>query len=116
MLSNILINRLHILPFTSGDKTTKKKKLTFLAEMANLGYIIDNPEKYKEEFGFPPNVYGVAPDVGVHRFPIQTPVKSLFLVGDSVAPEGPCVPQAMESGLDCARVIAAKFGVDLPTE
>jgi len=83
---------------------------------AITGYSVYYPEKYKEEFGFPPNVYGVAPDVGVHRFPIQTPVKSLFLVGDSVAPEGPCVPQAMESGLDCARVIAAKFGVDLPTE
>ena len=50
MLLNILINRLHILPFTSG-KTTKKKKLTFLAEIANLGYVIDNPEVYNVSVG-----------------------------------------------------------------
>jgi len=30
-------------------------------------------------------------------------------VGDSVAPEGPCVPQAMESGIQCARIIAASL-------
>ena len=69
------------------------------------------PEKYKNEFGFPPHVYGVAPDIGVNRFTIQTPITNLYCVGDSVMPEGPCVPQAMESGLHCARTIAAKLGV-----
>jgi len=47
MLLNILINRLRVIRFSSG-KVTKKKKLAFLSEMANLGYLIDNPEAYND--------------------------------------------------------------------
>jgi phytoene dehydrogenase-like protein len=83
---------------------------------AITGYALYDPIRYEREFGFLPYVFGVSPDLSHQRFPIQTPITNLYCVGDSVAPEGPCVPQAMESGLDCARVIAAKFGVPLPSD
>jgi len=78
---------------------------------AITSYSIYDPIRYEQEFGFPPNVFGVTPDLSYPRFPIQTPIPNLYCVGDSVAPEGPCVPQAMQSGIDCARMIAAKYEV-----
>jgi phytoene dehydrogenase-like protein len=67
--------------------------------------IVYDPFLYQQEFGFPPHVFGIAPDLRSKRFPIRTPIQNLFCVGDSVEPEGPCVPQAFESGLRCAQHI-----------
>lgn len=72
---------------------------------AVTGYVVYDPIRYEKEFGFAPYVFGVSPDMRNTRFPIETPIRNLFCVGDSVEPEGPCVPQAMESGLNCARMI-----------
>jgi len=75
---------------------------------AITSYAVYDPIRYKEEFGFSPFVFGVSPDFNYKRFPNQTPIANLYCVGDSVLPEGPCVPQAMESGLECARMILDK--------
>lgn len=77
---------------------------------AITGYSVYDPIRYEREFGFPPSVFYVSPALGQHRFPVRTPIPNLLCVGDSVQPDFPCVPQAMESGLECARIIAAKFG------
>ncbi len=69
-----------------------------------------DPVRYEREFGFRPRVFGVSPDVSVRRYPIQMPVNDLYCVGDSVEPVGPCVPQAMESGIACARSIMTDHG------
>lgn len=74
-------------------------------------YVVYDPERYEREFGFPPYVFGVSPDLNYQRFPIHTPITNLYCVGDSVMPEGPCVPQAMESGLACAREIVDQYGL-----
>ena len=76
---------------------------------AVTNYTIYNPERYEKEFGFPPRVFGVSPDYRYSRVSTQTPITNLYCVGDSVAPDGPCVPQAMESGLNCARQIASQI-------
>jgi len=72
-------------------------------------YIVYDPDRYEKEFGFAPCVFGIAPDFSSRRFPIETEIENLYCVGDSVAPDGPCVPQAMESGLICARAIFSKL-------
>jgi phytoene dehydrogenase-like protein len=72
---------------------------------AVTGYTVYDPVRYEEAFGFPPYVFGAAPDLNLNRFPVRTPVTGLYCVGDSVAPDGPCVPQALESGIDCARSV-----------
>jgi len=73
---------------------------------AITGYEVYDPSRYEKEFGLIPFVFGVSPGIDTTCFPIQTPIKGLFCTGDSVAPEGPCVPQAMESGLMCGRMVA----------
>ncbi|MBA7519510.1 hypothetical protein ES705_11589 [subsurface metagenome] len=78
---------------------------------AITNYTVYDPVRYEQEFGFSPNVFGVSPDLSYPRFQIETPITNLFCVGDSVAPDGPCVPQAMQSGLNCARMIATRLGV-----
>ncbi|OPX96100.1 MAG: protoporphyrinogen oxidase [Syntrophorhabdus sp. PtaU1.Bin002] len=81
---------------------------------AVTGYVVYDPTRYEKEFGFAPYVFGVSPDLQYARFPVETPIDNLFCVGDSVEPDGPCVPQAMESGLECARMIARRLGVKTP--
>jgi len=80
---------------------------------AITSYTVYSPIRYEQEFGFLPYVFGVSPDLSNKRFSNQTPITNLYCAGDSVAPEGPCVPQAMESGMACAREIAAKNDVCL---
>jgi phytoene dehydrogenase-like protein len=63
------------------------------------------PERYLDEFGLQPFVFGVSPALGQRRFPIDMPIPNLFCVGDSVQPDGPCVPQAIESGIAGARMV-----------
>ena len=77
---------------------------------AVTSYVVYDPIRYEKEFGFAPYVFGVSPDMRNNRFSIKTPISNLFCVGDSVEPDGPCVPQAMESGLRCARMIATRLG------
>jgi len=81
---------------------------------AVTSYVVYDPFRYEKEFGFAPHVFGVSPDLGNTRFPIETPMSNLFCVGDSVQPDGPCVAQAMESGLRCARMIAERLGPENP--
>jgi phytoene dehydrogenase-like protein len=90
-----------------ANKILKEGLEDLLPGLSNAikNYTIYDPFRYEQEFGFCPRVFGVPPDMGHSRFDIQTPINGLFLVGDSVAPEGPSVPQAMASGIDCARVI-----------
>ena len=73
-------------------------------------FVVYDPAAYREAFGFFPKVFGVAPDSNSRRFNIRTPIENLFCVGDSVEPEGPCVAQAMESGIMCADKIEAMLG------
>jgi phytoene dehydrogenase-like protein len=75
---------------------------------AVTGYVVYDPARYQKEFGFAPHVFNLTPDLSYPRFPVQTQIPGLYCVGDSVAPEGPCVPQAMESGIECARMIAER--------
>ncbi|MBN1217459.1 MAG: NAD(P)/FAD-dependent oxidoreductase [Anaerolineae bacterium] len=70
-----------------------------------VNYTVFDPTRYEQEFGLKPFVYGLSPDLNYRRFPVQTPVSNLFCVGDSVQPERPSVPQAMESGILCAQEI-----------
>jgi len=81
---------------------------------AIISYTVYDPFQYRDEFGFLPQVFGVSPDLFSERLPIQLPIRDLFCVGDSVEPDGPCVAQAMESGLRCARMIAARLGTENP--
>jgi len=81
---------------------------------AIIDYTVYDPQRYEKEFGFPPYVFGTSPDLKYRRFSIRTPVDGLFCVGDSVEPDGPCVAQAMESGLACASMIAHRRGLKLP--
>ncbi len=76
------------------------------------GYTVYDPAKYEREFGLKPFVYGTSPEIGNRRFPLQTPISNLFCVGDSVQPERPSVPQAMESGISCAQVILRRIAGD----
>jgi len=85
------------------------EKLAKGLSSAVTGYKVYDPLQYEQEFGFPPYVFGVSPDLNYKRFPNQTPITNLYCVGDSVMPEGPCVPQAMESGINCAQLIATKL-------
>ena len=80
---------------------------------AITSYTVYDPARYEQEFGFTPYVFGVSPDLRYKRFSIHTPIDNLFCVGDSVEPDGPCVAQAMESGLACARMIAQKLEVHI---
>ncbi|MDD3828402.1 MAG: FAD-dependent oxidoreductase [Anaerolineae bacterium] len=68
-------------------------------------YKVYSPERYFQEFGLHPYVFGVSPALGQRRYRVRTPIPNLFCVGDSVQPEGPCVPQAMESGFAAARLL-----------
>jgi all-trans-retinol 13,14-reductase len=77
---------------------------------AITGYSVYDPIRYESEFGFPPSVFGVSPALGQHRFPVRTPIPNLLCVGDSVQPDFPCVPQAMESGIAGARIVAQYVG------
>jgi phytoene dehydrogenase-like protein len=74
-------------------------------EKSVANYLVYDPSSYREAFGFYPRVFGVAPDRSAKRFGIQTAIQNLFCVGDSVEPEGPCVAQAMESGIKCAKQV-----------
>jgi len=78
---------------------------------AITSYTVYDPIRYEQEFGFSPYVFGVSPELNCKRFPNQSPITNLYCVGDSVMPEGPCVPQAMDSGLDCAQLIATKLKI-----
>jgi len=77
-----------------------------------INYVVYDPARYEREFGFRPFVFGVSPDLDNRRFPRQTPVSNFFCVGDSVHPEMPSVPQAMESGIRCAREILGQITGD----
>ena len=46
-IRRIAIERLRVLP-VGGGPATPKKKLTFLCELAGLGYAVDNPELYDD--------------------------------------------------------------------
>jgi phytoene dehydrogenase-like protein len=74
------------------------------------GYTVYAPDDYEREFGLTPVVCGIAPDREHRRFSIRSPLPNLFLVGDSVGPDRPSVPQAMESGLLCARAVLTESG------
>ena len=74
-----------------------------------LTYSVYDPQKYEQSFGFKPIVFGISPDLAYERLPQQTPISNFFCVGDSVQPDRPSVPQAMESGLQCARMIVNKL-------
>ncbi|HVN96223.1 MAG TPA: FAD-dependent oxidoreductase [Syntrophorhabdaceae bacterium] len=76
---------------------------------AVIDYIVYDPRRYEEEFGFVPSVFGVSPDLKYRRFPVKAPVSNLFFAGDSVEPDGPCVAQAFESGLECADRICREI-------
>lgn len=77
-----------------------------------LSYTVYDPARYEREFGLTPFVSGVSPDLSHQRFPPWTPVPNLYCVGDSVQPERPSVPQAMESGILCAQEIVRKVAGD----
>jgi phytoene dehydrogenase-like protein len=84
---------------------------------AITSYAIYDPIRYEREFGFPPYVFGVSPAQDQRRFPVRTPIPNLFCVGDSVQPDGPSVPQAMESGIAAARIVAQYLrGVPVTSE
>ena len=70
-----------------------------------MGHTVYPPERYVQEFGLQPYVFGVSPALGQRRFPIRMPIRNMFCVGDSVQPGGPCVPQAMESGIAGAQMV-----------
>jgi phytoene dehydrogenase-like protein len=70
-----------------------------------LNYTVYDPQRYEQSFGFKPVVFGASPNLVYTRLPQQTPISNFFCVGDSVQPDRPSVPQAMESGLTCARMI-----------
>jgi len=48
MLLEILVKNLRMLPITKNEKVTPALKVIFLAELANLGYRIKNPEAYTD--------------------------------------------------------------------
>jgi len=56
VLVDILVKRLHVLPLAAG-RTTKKKKIMFLAELANMGYKITNPEQYNDSILEHPEIF-----------------------------------------------------------
>jgi phytoene dehydrogenase-like protein len=69
-----------------------------------LDFEIYDPKLYYQKFGFLPHVLGMAPDYRWPRHSGHEPcIKNLFCVGDSVLPEGPSVPQVIESGFRCAE-------------
>ncbi len=72
---------------------------------AITNYSVYDPKTYERAFGIAPKVFGIAPDRDYKPFPIRTALNKLYCVGDSVEPEGPCVPQAMESGIECGKMI-----------
>lgn len=74
-------------------------------------FLVYDPIRYEREFGFPPFVFGISPDFEHKRFPVETPIRNLFCVGDSVGPGGPSVPQAFESGVQCAGMVAGLSSV-----
>ncbi|MBT9587279.1 TerD family protein [bacterium] len=47
MLSSIALRRLHLLTLAAAQADSKSK-LTFLSELASLGYLIENPEDYND--------------------------------------------------------------------
>ena len=73
------------------------------------GYTVYSPERYTQEFGLKPFVFGVSPTRNQFRFPVRTPIPNLLCVGDSVQPDGPCVPQSMESGIAGERIVLQKL-------
>lgn len=90
--------------------TAGLEKLFSGLSKAVIDYVVYDPVRYKKEFCFSPVVFGISPEYTVSRFPVETGIENLYCVGDSVYPDGPCVPQAMESGLICARNICSKIG------
>jgi len=48
MLYDILVKRLHIIPVQKGKPVDLKKKITFLSEMAKLGYKITNVSEFND--------------------------------------------------------------------
>ncbi len=46
-MKTIALNRLNILGIAKGDGLTKEQQITFLAELAQLGYRVSNPEMLK---------------------------------------------------------------------
>ena len=78
-----------------------------------LNYSVYDPQRYEQSFGFYPSVFGVSPDLNQERLPQRTPISNLFCVGDSVQPDRPSVPQAMESGLFCAHMLAKDFNLTM---
>ena len=72
-------------------------------------YLVYDPERYAKEFQLIPIVYNLAPRIGNQRFPWKTAIENLYCVGDSVQPERPSVPQAIQSGLFCAQSIIDEY-------
>ena len=78
-----------------------------------LNYCVYDPQRYEQSFGFQPSVFGVSPDFSQERLLQRTPISNLFCVGDSVQPDRPSVPQAMESGLFCAQMLAKDLSLTM---
>lgn len=70
-----------------------------------ISYTTYEPSRYEREFGLRPFVFGTSPALSQRRLSPQTPVPNLLCVGDSVLPERPSVPQAMESGILGAQAV-----------
>ncbi len=76
-----------------------------------LKYTVYDPKTYEASIGFEPRVFGVAPELGVDRIHQRTWIHNLFCVGDSVKPDRPSVPQAMESGIAVGQMIMKEYGM-----
>ncbi|HEY74533.1 MAG: hypothetical protein DRI81_13830 [Chloroflexi bacterium] len=74
-----------------------------------ISYTVYDPSRYEQEFGLKPFVFGASPALNQRRFSPQTSVPNLFCVGDSVLPERPSVPQAMESGILGAQKVLKRM-------
>ncbi|MEN6392880.1 MAG: NAD(P)/FAD-dependent oxidoreductase [Anaerolineaceae bacterium] len=72
-------------------------------------FTVFTPDEYERNFGFRPYVFGIKPVIGCERFSVETPIQRLYCVGDSVEPDRPSVPQAMESGILCAKKIMCEL-------
>lgn len=76
-----------------------------------ISYTVYDPQRYRREFGLKPFVFGTSPALDQRRFSPQTPVPNLLCVGDSVLPERPSVPQAMESGILGAQAVLEQMRI-----
>lgn len=75
-----------------------------------LNCAVYDPARYEKEFGFKPHVFGISPDMANRRPHVRTPHPRVWCVGDSVCPDRPSAPQAMESGLLAAKDILRRAG------